>query len=161
MLYVFLALGVVIAYRWVRHDGGAVVGTISPSTSQTIASDLSELPRDVRDYVMSFVVDPASQPDDFEEGAAALRERFPRAAARLGAIAAEKRAGRGGAIVSAGLSARTMMTARSTNGVVAGVFGMRTCETSLMTSSWTCCQCRHSFRNSINSCPNCDHRRCG
>lgn len=158
MLVVFVAIGVYVVYRIARGGGGgSVAGVVAPTTPASITSDLAELPRDVRDYVMSFVVDPASQPGDFEEGAFVLRGRFPRAAMRLEAIAAEKRAGLGKTVVSAGLSTVVRGADRGRE----SVFGMRSCETSLMTSSWTCCQCRHAFRNSTPSCPNCEHRRCG
>jgi len=226
MLVVFLAIGVYVVYRMTAGASGvSAPGTrMSPSTARSISDDLAELPRDVRDYVMSFVVDPASLAEDFDDGADALERGcavggkvgvdyaissmaetynatasasqseptmtmtpssapiaasaspasttpapagskpdstwcYPRAAARLRAIAAEKRAGLGDAIVSAGLVARSMMSGAAVSGAYA--FGMRSCNTSPMTSSWTCCQCRRPLRNSISECPNCEHRRCG
>lgn len=249
MLVVFLVIGAYVVYRVATSAPGANTpgARMSPSTPLAISSDLAELPRDVRDYVMSFVVDPASLAEDFDDGADALERGcvaggkvgvdyfisssaetfnasstslpseptltmtptsapslastapttsfspsssataipgapvravspataipgatsrpagstwcYPRAAARLRAIAAEKRAGLGDTIVSAGLAARAMMSSASVTGAYA--FGMRSCETSPMATSWTCCQCRRALRNSISTCPNCEHRRCG
>lgn len=260
MFVLLIALaGAYALYRSSQSRGDSSSGPASPTTSATLAADLAELPRDVRDYVMSFVVDPSSSYHDFESGADALEQGcrgasvgemtyasnstysyqaptlqtaeqqltpittnsvslnsyptqmqisptassspalgsmqlaspsastsstpsstssspsptsppssastsakttpipmstwcYPRAARRLRVIAAEKRAGLGGAVVAAGLGTRTA----SVSGTAP-----RSCESRRGGRMWTCCQCGRLRGNMTTECTSCDHRRCG